>query len=71
MSKVGGLLPQSVRKLEIQSSHHGTVETNLTSIHEVAGSTPGLVQWVEDPALYELWCRSQTLLGSSIAVAAV
>ena len=25
--------------------------TNPTSIHEDTGSTPGLVQWVEDPAL--------------------
>ena len=39
------------RKTKIQSTHFGAVETNPTTIHKDVGLIPGLVQWVEDPAL--------------------
>ena len=37
--------------LFIGSSHHGSAETNPSSIHEDASSIPGLTQQVKDLAL--------------------
>ena len=39
------------------SSRCGAMETNPTRNHEVAGSIPGLTQWVKDLVLLWLWCR--------------
>ena len=39
------------KRLWYRSSHCGSAEVNLTSIHEDAGSIPGLTWWVRDLAL--------------------
>ena len=39
------------------SSCRGAAETNPTRNREVAGSIPGLTQWVQDLALLWLWWR--------------
>ena len=41
----------SLKEISLRSSHCGSVVMNPTSIHEDAGSIPGLVQWVMDPVL--------------------
>ena len=44
-------MPFAVLKDTSWSSRHGSVVTNLTSLHEDVGSIPGLAQWVKDPTL--------------------
>ena len=62
---------QTFKICSLRSSHRGAAETNPTRNHEVAGSIPGLAQWLRIRHCHELWCGSQTQLGSDVAVAVV
>ena len=62
---------QQLRELTLGSSRCGIAVMNPTNIHEDAGPSPGLAQWVKDLTCLELWCRLQIWLrsGSAVAVA--
>ena len=52
LEREGKQYKQAVHRIgTLGSSHCGSMETNLTSVHEDAGTIPGPTQWVEDPAL--------------------
>ena len=59
------------KEVAMGSSHHGSVEMNLTSIHEDAGSTLAPLSGLRIWCCHELWCRSQTWLRSWVAVAVI
>ena len=53
------------------SSRIAQLFTNMTSSHGDTGSIPGLAQWVKDPVLPWLCCRSQMQLRSRVVAVAV
>ena len=67
-NKMGG---GCIKRFIIGNSHHGSAVMNPASMHEDAVSIPGLAQWLRIRCCRELWCRTQTQLGSGITVPVV
>ena len=51
LSRTQGDLRSLLKISGIGTSHRGTAEMDPTRNYEVAGSIPGLSQWVKDPAV--------------------
>ena len=51
----------------MRNSHCGAAEMNLTSIHEDAGLTPGLDQWIRDLVLPQMQLRSHVVVAVAVA----
>ena len=60
----------AIKTVWFWSSHHGSVDTNLSGIHEDVGSILGL-SGLRIQCGHELWGRSQTWLRSGIAMVVV
>ena len=60
------IVHRDYKKKDIRSSHCGSTEMNLTSIHEDAGSIPGLLSGLRIWHRHELWCSHRR--GSDLAL---
>ena len=65
----GQIRHQQDRETKRTNSPRGAAETNPTRNHEVACLIPGLASGLRIRRCRELWCRSQTWLGSGVVVA--
>ena len=52
------------KKITLGSSYHGSVEMNLTSIHEAQVRSLASFSGLRIRSCHELWCRSWIWLGS-------
>lgn len=54
-------LNRHITKYRVVSSHHGSVKTKLTALHEDACSMPGLAQWLRIEYCHDVTDAAQNL----------